>query len=85
MKKAIYKYQVTNGAPTVMPDHAKLLHVGEQDSRLYVWALVDPTAPNVKREIRYYGTGHPIIGDPGEFIGTVQMSMGLVWHFFDKG
>lgn len=28
------------------------------------------------------GTGHPIPEDPGEYLGTVQDVLGLVWHYF---
>lgn len=46
-----------------------------------VWAIVEPgglTAP--KLYVR--GTGHPMTGDEGTYIGTVQTMSGLVWHLF---
>lgn len=84
--KTIYKYEVLPyNAPTLLPDGAKILSVGEQDSRIYIWALVDANIPaETPRHIHGYGTGHPVPDSERVFIGTVQMADGLVFHFFEE-
>jgi len=48
-----------------------------------LWAIVDPAAELVTRIVRVYGTGHPIVEEHGEYVGTYQMSGGaLVFHVF---
>lgn len=65
-----------------MPLAAELLHVGEQNGDLVVWARVNPSLPIVTR--RFCVTGHV---DLGIHVGTVQMRdtlrNGLVFHVFD--
>lgn len=75
-----------------MPLAAELLHVGEQNGDLTVWARVNPSLPIVTR--RFCVTGHV---DLGVHVGTVQVrdtlrSLGhnysgkeLVFHVFDLG
>lgn len=68
----------------VMPIGAKILTVQEQHGSLVLWAIVDPTAEDIAREIVMYGTGHAVPDNPGQYIGTVQQADGaLVWHFFE--
>lgn len=87
--KRIWKYEIpTADEPVIsMPQGAKLLSVGEQGRKLFVWAAVDPNADLRNRRLRVAGTGHPL-GHPLEdmpFVGTVQVANGLVWHVFDTG
>ncbi len=91
--RAVFKYgvELTAGhearlTPPI-PQGAKLLHVGEQMGQMVLWAQVDQAKPMVVRKVNIYGTGHrmPEDGSEGEFIGTVQLSSGLVFHFFDAG
>lgn len=84
--KTIYKYEVQPFNETMMlPDGAKILSVGEQGSRIYIWALVESTVPaDTPRYIKSYGTGHPVEDTTLSFIGTVQMQDGLVFHFFEE-
>lgn len=83
----IWKYDLSVG-DTVrceMPRGAKLLHIGNQTGAIggfTVWALVDPSAPLVKRDLIVVGTGHPVFG--GEYVGTT-VNGPLVWHIFDGG
>jgi hypothetical protein len=80
----IFKYKIRHGFYTPMPRNAKPLSVGQQGSDIMCWALVDDEAPFSSRKIAVIGTGHPA-DCGGEFIGTVQMDSGLVWHLFDCG
>lgn len=84
--KTIYKYEVQPFNETMwLPDGAKILSVGEQESRIYIWALVDPDImSNTPRHIKSYGTCHPVEDTAMSFIGTVQMQNGLVFHFFEE-
>lgn len=84
----IWKFVINPFTKTKMPHGAKLLYVGEQDTDVCVWALVDPSiAATEHRAIDAYGTGHTIPANPGRFIGSVQMAngenAGLVFHIFD--
>jgi len=82
---AIYKYPVGDSAVS-MPAGARLLTAQMQHGSLFVWAIVDPSAPRVLRCIRVYGTGHELPANPGAYLGTVQMHDGaLVLHVFDEG
>lgn len=68
-----------------MPVGAKILKVGEQDSQVFVWAIVDGSSyRNEHYNLRVFGTGHlmDINGEQFTFIDTLQMSNGLVWHIF---
>lgn len=67
-----------------MPQHAELLHVGEQYGQVLLWARVIASGQRmVRREIIMRGTGQPIWTQP--YVGTVVTNGGLVWHVFDGG
>lgn len=69
-----------------MPAGSRLLAVQLQREFVVLWAIVQDTAPMVRREIARFGTGEKLPPNPGEYIGTVQVSDGhLVWHYFDQG
>jgi hypothetical protein len=67
-----------------MPAGASILSCGEQDGELCVWALCDPDAPKVGRYVAAINTGRQMPSPTGEFIGTVQMPNGIVWHLFES-
>ena len=64
----------------------KLVHFGEQDGELYVWAQINEDNPayNKKRSLLIIGTGWDY-----EHEFTHKMSMiddgGLVWHLMQYG
>lgn len=75
-----------------MPKKAKILCVQVQRNQPCLWALVNPDAEKVARQIFVKGTGHPIElsdNDPKDYfkyIGTYQLeSLQLVYHVFDGG
>jgi hypothetical protein len=73
-----------------IPKGARVLSTGAQGFEVVIWVLVDPEAMKVPRMVFAHPTGPdlPKILDerPGtEFIGTVQMDDGLVFHVFDGG
>lgn len=84
--KAIYKYKILPAVYTMMPPGAQPLSVGQQGADIVCWAIVDTELkPTAQRRILGLGTGHPDPTLDGQFIGTVQLDNGLVYHFFDQG
>lgn len=86
MDRTIYKYPLTvaDRQEIRMPDGAQILCVQVQRGMPCVWALVDPAAPQARKAIYIYGTGHAIPADPGRYIGTFQVQGGdLVFHVFE--
>lgn len=93
----IYKYGVPDDhfdGFLDIPSGAEILSTGVQVSEfggrrrhhVFIWALVDPDAPVVRRRIISAPTGYVDLDVAGlDFIGTVQMPNGLVWHVFDGG
>lgn len=47
-----------------------------------LWALVNTETPTVEKTIKMYGTNHPIEDPTVDYISTVQLPNGLVFHFF---
>jgi len=88
IQNRIFKYElkITDSQKIDMPIGARLLSAKEQDGKLMVWALVDLRCANKPKEIMIVGTGHPIEFAVGEyslnFVDTVVMSNGFVWHIF---
>jgi len=67
-----------------MPMGSRVLTVGLQGPRndLVAWATVNPIAPTESREFLVRGTGHPLDGNEGRYIGTVFPGS-LVFHIFE--
>lgn len=85
MMRKIYKYQVAvSPDPQVLrlPRGYEIISFGEQGGNLFIWAVVDPSAPLVDTHILVIGTGWEYDDDPCRFIGTVLARNGLVWHCF---
>lgn len=88
--KTIYKYEleVKDGIQEVyMPDAADIIHVGEQNGKICMWAEVDTTNISEQRYFHVIGTGHPIPNTKGiptrsNWTGTVQMPP-FVWHVYE--
>ena len=88
--RTVYKYplQLTDKQEIELPEHAAILHVGEQNGELCVWVLVN--TENGKEPWVFYvcGTGHELRDrietlHPAVYVGTVQMQNApLVWHVF---
>lgn len=70
-----------------VPMDATVLSVGAQGLDVVAWLLCDSQAPKVTRLLAAHPTGVPL--PPAllntEFVGTVQMDDGLVFHVFDGG
>lgn len=91
-----YELEITDEQTIDMPSLSRILSVQEQNGKLCLWAVVEEKNAIKPRKIIICGTGNPLpdglrefsydapSGYTTEFIGTVQMSYGLVWHVFAK-
>lgn len=81
-----YELKIADEQTIRMPIGATILSVGLQGGLLVMWAKVDPAKWGAgraeDRTIYVMGTGNPFDEDAKQFIGTVQMPNGLVWHVF---
>lgn len=83
----IWKFVIDGEGLIEIPCTHRCLSVGEQEGRIVMWAIVDPTTRPVPKQISVIGTGWQGWTMDGinakRFIGTVQMSDGLVFHVFE--
>jgi len=78
-----FTFQLSDEPVVMMPVNAKILCVQTQNGIPCIWAMVDPSDEIFGRTLRLFGTGHPIPDDfTGNYIGTFQTPMGLVFHLF---
>lgn len=79
-----FTFKLNSVVEVQMPDRARVIHVGEQNGLLCLWAMVDTENQLTARRFRIFGTGHPLSTDVKEshFIGTVFQSI-YVWHVFE--
>ena len=89
MNTSIWKFPIRIDDELVieMPRGARILHVGVQNGKPQLWAMVDVKAPLVDRHFAVRGTGHPADGlKEVQHSGTFMMANGaLVFHLFDRG
>lgn len=90
MTRSMWKYnlKVTDEQTIEIPRGAYIRSVGlDGEGKLSLWAEVDAELKNVKdkRQITICGTGNPIPGNAGIFIGTVTLlDSGFVAHIYVK-
>jgi hypothetical protein len=83
--RRVFKYGVEVGENRLsLPVDAEVVHIGEQEGRLNLWALVDTKAPSETREFVIAGTGWSLdsYGEI-EYWGSVQVGL-FVWHAFER-
>lgn len=82
----IFKYPllpITEQTITCPEHFLKILCVKEQYGDLVLYAETCEDEKEQSYKIFIYGTGHEIDCQPGrQYIGTVCMSSGLVWHVY---
>jgi hypothetical protein len=83
--KSIWKYTlpVEDTAILYMPPGAEVLTIQSQGGVLCLWAYVDTELDG--REVRLFhirGTGNPLLGNEGTYVGTAQIGP-FVWHVFE--
>lgn len=83
MKRAVWKFDVSNSVTLDMPIGAKILSVQAQGAEICMWALVNTDAKTEKRNFVVYGTGYEIPGGRMSYVGTAQIAGGLVFHVFE--
>ncbi len=87
--QVIYKYAVTpSGLTTEIPEGAKILHVAAVGMGVFLWALVNPAAPLVHRQLAVLPTGRMVDTngiDTDMYLGTVHLPDGMIFHLFDLG
>lgn len=81
--RVVWKFTLSPWTAFVsMPVGAQIVHVGAQGADVCVWALCDPDAGKEPRYLAAVPTGAKVPGPADEFVGTVQMDDGLVFHIF---
>lgn len=86
--RTIFKYplEVADNQVVRMPAGATILAVQTSHrGEACIWAIVDDTVPNVSRKLLVVGTGHKLPLDCGQYVGTFQVGVSLVFHVFDLG
>lgn len=79
--KVICKYPI-RGSKISVPTGARVLHCGLQGNDICVWAAVNPAAAHVERRCYVFATGEAFADRLEAYVGTIQMSNGLVFHVF---
>ncbi|KKN53490.1 hypothetical protein LCGC14_0601870 [marine sediment metagenome] len=86
MKIFKYELKITDYQSLYLFEGAKILHIAEQDGKLFLWALVNPVAKHswtVKIRIVGKGDSFNDIEEFPDFLGTAIMRSGsLVFHVF---
>lgn len=76
------KLEVTDRQVIEMPEDFKILHLGMQEGEPVIWYECTTDKPLVKLDIRCFGTGYVMDGQPAmAYIGTIQ-DLGVVWHYY---
>lgn len=85
--KIIRRYHLQpNKQQTIqLPEEATILDIQIKDQESPVlWALVDPSQPDIDRSLAVYTTGTELPDDPGTYLGTFQLFEGsLEFHVFE--
>ena len=81
--RTVYKYQLDLGTTELeLPANAEIITVGKEPRGKYsLWAIVDSTAPLVKKEFIILGTGHEIPNNAWYIKSFRDIS--FVWHVFE--
>lgn len=62
------------------------LSIQIQHGQPCLWSLVDPDSPRIRVKLRTFGTGHEGIPSGMDYVGSYQISGGmLVFHVFIEG
>jgi hypothetical protein len=85
--KAIYKYSLSShtAQDIEMPVGARILTVQVQNDVPVIWAVVDPSTKYIDiLTFLTLATGELVDDIDGKYIGTYQLSNGLVFHIFQR-
>lgn len=80
----IYKYplRIDDKQSVNMHEHAEILCVHMQASKITLWAKVDLDEIIVGKDIYIRGTGHDFTGEEKRYIGTA-FDGPFVWHVYE--
>lgn len=78
-----YPLAVTSRQTIMPPVGAMLLSLHREGAQLYLWALVNPTAPIASRTILLVGLGDDV-ATAADYIGSVAEEERVVWHAFEE-
>lgn len=90
--KTIWKFNLRPATQQTieLPQLSVIRHVGSQGDEIFIWVEIDLIGGDpmkrmqVERCFHIYGTGHPIPDMANlEFIGTVLVTAGLVFHVYE--
>lgn len=87
MVKNIHKYMLHETVNEfVLPKGSKVISAGCQRDELVIWVFAPKLSERTHRfQVSAIGTGWALDFDEvGEFVQTVQMPDGLVWHIFAR-
>jgi len=90
MRKILkFKLAIVDRQEITVPNEYEVLSAKEQYEELMLWILVNDVvnedAPIRRLVIQIIGTGNPIESKAFlNFVDTVVMSNGLVWHVFEN-
>jgi hypothetical protein len=86
----VYKYELPrfleDDNPTIsLPRGAKILRVGLQGDGWWLWALVDPRAEAISRQLLVVGTDQPNdrLAEAGTSYICTSFDDPFVWHVFE--
>lgn len=84
--KTIHKYELHQLFDMIVlkTDYVeRWLSVDVQRGQPVAWAVVDTDRPQESHTLHVRGTGHPMTGEEGNFLGTIQLDDGsLIFHIF---
>ena len=87
MSLSVYKYEIVRG-PVTMHRGAELLYADDIEGRYFVWARVDPAAPEVARQVKVFLTGDEV-PESWKHVGTFHVTDSdgspFLGHVFDGG
>lgn len=85
MTRRVFKYplEITGGDQVVHTSgEAVARHVAMQNGILCVWIECEPGEPEVEKNFRVHGTGHPI-DDGYSWRGTAEAGQ-FIWHVYER-
>ena len=85
MKIFKYELEIMDFQEIRLPRGAKILHIGGQHYRLFIWAMVDEDAETHPRWFEIIGTGHRMPERKEydrKFLATTILPP-FVWHVFE--
>ena len=83
--KTIFKYSFNAGTrlEVDMPTGSTVVHVGEQNDDVTIWAQVESDNPKESRVFNIVGTGRIIPTGLTRYLGTVLIGP-YVWHVYER-